>query len=71
MENITNIGTYQIIGEIDRGDLSVVYQAKQSDKENIEALKLFSDQLSTKQDFALTFHRDSPPLSRKMHYDIE
>jgi serine/threonine protein kinase len=70
MENIAKIGTYHFIEEIDRGDLSVVYQVKQSDKEEIKALKLFSDPLGTKRDFVLTFLQDCPLLKKLKHPNI-
>jgi serine/threonine protein kinase len=70
MESITKLGPYKIIEEINHGDLSKVYQVKHQQKEYVQALKLFSDQLTAKNDFALTFNHDCPKLTGLSHPNI-
>jgi serine/threonine protein kinase len=70
MENIEKLGPYQIISEIDHADLSRVYQVKHSDRESMEALKLFSDPLTENNTFALRFHHDCPLLQNLKHQHI-
>ncbi|HOI25650.1 MAG TPA: serine/threonine-protein kinase [Caldisericia bacterium] len=70
MENNDKIGPYQIIKEIAQADLSRLYQVKHTDREDLEALKLFSDPLTEKNTFALTFRHDCPLLQKLKHPNI-
>lgn len=70
LKNGTRIGQYEIISEIDRGGMAVVYKAKQLGLEREVALKILPPTVSVKNKFIERFTKEARAVAQLNHSNI-
>ena len=64
---ITEIGSYQVVEEVGRGGMAVVYRAVEPDSGQIVAIKLMAGELTGDLSFRRRFQREADVLQRLRH----
>jgi eukaryotic-like serine/threonine-protein kinase len=67
---MTQLGKYDIIGELGRGGFGVVYKARDLSLERIVALKVLHPQLTVDAQFLARFRREAQTLARINHPNV-
>ena len=70
MEEKKHFGVYEVIEEIDRGGMSVVYKAKHPTLGKMVAIKVLSTYLSNDATFIERFRNEAQLLSSFRHQNI-
>jgi len=64
------LGNFEIIDEIGRGGMGVVYRAKQVSLNRVVALKVFTPEMAQSETSAERFHREALSMARLSHPNI-
>ena len=61
---------YEVVGVLGRGGMGVVYKARQKALERMVAIKLLPLEISSREDFAVSFRREAQAMARLNHPNI-
>ncbi len=70
LKNVASIGQYEIMGQLGRGGMATVYQARQPGLDRFVALKILPADLAKTENFRLRFEREAKMIARLRHRNI-